>query len=167
MTSRKKKIARLLARHEVRDSELRDLGGHSSRALIDAFENADGLDAPAERARIVRALGVLGTRGSVDFLIALAEDDSQPGWLRDSAVRALGDTGAPKAVRFLIARLDLDDVLARKNAVLGLAKTDHPKARAALEQVAEGDPSDPVCHAACAALGRIEPPAEHIHREEH
>ncbi len=89
------------------------------------------------------------------FLLDLVDDEHQPEPLREAALRALGDTQKPRAVRLLIERLAGDDELVRKNAVAGLSRADHPAARAALEETAATD-EGAVGRAAAAALEAIE-----------
>lgn len=163
--STKDDIDRLLDRAVVTDDELRALGGGAVRGLIARFASDESADRDAHRRRIVRALGLLGTRRAVELLIEVAQDPDAPTWLRGEATRALGDTDAPKAVSFLLDGMTSADELERKNAVLALGRCRGKRARKALEAAAEDESSPAMRQAAATALGRVTPSPQDVHHE--
>jgi hypothetical protein len=168
VTTVKERVRELIAGAPIKDAEVGALGGRATRPLAELFTEVEGPDADWRRRQIVHALGVVGSRRAVELLLEIATDPAQPLFLREEAARELGATGAPKAIRFLIERLEQSgDELERKSAVLGLARSDRADARAALERAAADDPSEAVRQAAADALGRVEHRPEDYHEGEY
>lgn len=135
MASRQE-IEDLLIRRIVTDDELRRLGQSSVPVLIDIFRHDTN---EGRRRMALHALGLLGNKQAVEFLIATADDADEEDWLRTAAVRSLGYTGRDQALAYLESALDHEDFDFRKSALMALSHSEEPEARPLLEKAQADD----------------------------
>ena len=70
MNDLRRQVEKLLVREHLTDEDYRQLGPRAVPILIESFETATGELDDRIRAQALLALGALGTRKAVDFLIA-------------------------------------------------------------------------------------------------
>lgn len=135
MASRQE-IEDLLTRRIVTDDELRQLGQPAVPILIDIFQHDTN---EGRRRMALHALGLLGNKRAVEFLIATAENTDEEDWLRTAAVRSLGYAGRDQAFTYLESALDHEDFDFRKSALMALSHSDEPEALPLLEKAQADD----------------------------
>ena len=86
----KREIENLISRTNVSDDDLRQLGSGAVPILIDVFLHDTTEWNDNKRRMALHALGLLGSKRAVEFLIATAENAEEEDWLRRAAVRSLG-----------------------------------------------------------------------------
>ena len=133
MASRQE-IEDLLTRRVISDDELRQLGKSAVPVLIDIFLHDTSEWNDGKRRMALHALGLLGGKRAVEFLIATAENAEEEDWLRTAAVRSLGYTGHDKALAYLESTLNYEDFDFRKSAVMALSHSTCPEAHQLLEK---------------------------------
>jgi HEAT repeat protein len=138
MASRQE-IEALLTRRIVTDDELRQLGQSAVPVLIDVFLHDTSEWNDGKRRMALHALGLLGNKRAVEFLIATAENADEEAWLRTAAVRSLGYARRDEALAYLESALNHEDFDFRKSAVMALSHSGEPEARQLLEKAHADD----------------------------
>lgn len=132
-------IETLLTRRVISDDEIRQLGQSAVPVLIDIFLHDTSHWRDKKRRMALHALGLLGSKRAVEFLITTAENADEEDWLRTAAVRSLGYASQDKALAYLESTLNHEDYDFKKSAVMALSHSTGPEVRQLLEKAHADD----------------------------